>query len=514
MSPAPVPGAAAAVLAAALQAEPLPPATRPVVVGVALAYFAAVAVIGAWATRRTRTAGDFFVAGKGIGLVALSLAAMSATLSGFTFIGGPGLVYATGLGGVHIVLPAALTGALVAWALAKRLRLLAEVRDVLTIPDAIGIRYASPAAQGLSAVAILVAVVGYMATNVLALGIVVDAIFGVGVGWGIWIGTGVVLAYTVTGGILAGVYADVLQGTMMAGASVLVFAYVLEVGGGLGGISRTILAADPEFLGPWGSLSPMAAVSLFFVFGLGALGQPHVLHKFYMIRDPRRLKWYPVVVTGAIVLTILLYVGVGLAVKALVADGRMPPLPNPDLATPLFLLRHTPLALAALAFSGMAAAIMSTVNSFLSVGAAALTHDLPVALGRTVDDELLGGRIATVALSLGAALTAQLSGTLVAFLGIFGWGLFASTLVPALAVGLNWPGATRAGAVASIATGLGFTLLFETLGYLGLYTLPEGVAVSGAALVLSLLVFCAVSRWTEGGEAAELPADVRAVLEA
>ena len=43
---------------------------------------------------------------------------------------------------------------------------------------------------------------------------------------------------------------------------------------------------------------------------------------------------------------------------------------------------------------------------------------------------------------------------LVAFLGIFGWGLFASTLVPALAVGLNWKGATREGAIASISLGL------------------------------------------------------------
>jgi hypothetical protein len=33
------------------------------------------------------------------------------------------------------------------------------------------------------------------------------------------------------------------------------------------------------------------------VFGLGSLGQPHVIHKFYMLRDPRRLKWYPLLMT-------------------------------------------------------------------------------------------------------------------------------------------------------------------------------------------------------------------------
>ncbi len=496
---------------AALQST-LPRLTQPAIIGVAVVYFGAVAAIGAWASRRTRTAKDFFVAGDGIGLVALTLAAMSATLSGFAFIGGPGLIYALGLGAMYIVLPAALTSAMGAWVLAKRMRLLAEVRPMITVPDAIGARFDSPAAQGLAGLAILIAVLGYMATNILALGIVINAIFGTGLGWGIWLGMAVVLAYSAAGGILAGVYTDVFQGSLMAVASILVFLFVLEHGDGLGGISRTILASDPGFLSPWGKMAPMAAISFFFVFGLGSLGQPHVVHKFYMLRDPRRLKWFPMLASLAVILTLLLYFGVGVAVKALVARGDLPALASPDDATPTFLLHYTPVLLAGVVFSGVAAAIMSTVNSFVNIGAAALTHDLPVALDRRVDDELRWGRIATVAVSLLATLVAQLSGTLVAFLGIFGWGLFASTLVPSLAIGLNWEGATRQGAVASIATGLVVTLLFESLGYFGLYGFPAGVTVSGASLVLSILVFFAVSAATRR-RAAPLPADVRLIME-
>ncbi len=497
----------------ALQSS-LPQLTEPTIVAVALVYFAVVAAIGAWASRRTRTVSDFFVAGKGVGLFALTLASMSATLSGFAFIGGPGLIYALGLGAMHIVLPAALTGAMGAWVLAKRMRLLAEVRPMITVPDAIGARYGSRTAQGLAGLAILVAVIGYMATNILALGIVIDAIFDVGRVPGIWLGLTVVLAYSAAGGILAGVYTDVFQGSLMALASLLVFLFVLRLGHGLGGISHTILAADPAFLSPWGKMAPLAAISFFFVFGLGSLGQPHVIHKFYMLRDPRRLKWYPLLATGAMILTLLLYFGVGVAVKALVVRGELPPLASPDDATPTFLLRYTPVLLAGIVFAGVAAAIMSTVNAFLSIGAAALTHDLPVALGWKRNDELRGGRIATVVLAVLAALLAQLSGTLVAFLGIFGWGLFASTLVPALALGLNWTGATRQGAIASIGTGLAFTLLFESLGYFHVYDFPTGVTVSGASLVLSLLVFLLVSKapWRRpAGD--DIAADVRLIME-
>lgn len=495
------------------QSTALPPLAQPVIVGVAIAYFAVVAVIGVWATRRTRTVSDFFVAGQGIGLWALAIASMAATLSGFAFIGGPGLVSSVGIGAVFIILPVSLTNAMGAWVLAKRMRLLAEVRDMITVPDAIGARYRSRLAQGLAAIAILIAVVGYMATNVLALGLVIDAIFGVGLTWGIWIGTLITLAYSVSGGILAGVYTDVFQGSLMALASVLVFVYVLEAGSGLSGISRTILGADPSFLGPWGKLSPLAALSFFFVFGLGSLGQPHVVHKFYMLRDPRRLKWYPLIMTTALFVTLLLYVGVGLAVKSLVVSGSLPALGRPDDATPTFLLRFTPLLLAALVFSGVAAAIMSTVNSFMSIGAAALTHDLPVAFGRRVDNELRWGRVSTVVISVVAALVAQASGTLVAFLGIFGWGLFASTLVPALAIGLNWQGATRAGAIASIATGIVVTLVFETLAYFKVYAFPAGVTVSGLSLVASVLVFLVVSYFTRDSEGAAIDADIRLVME-
>ena len=476
-------------------------------------YFIVVAAIGAWATKRTRTAADFFVAGQGIGLWPLAIAAMSATLSGFAFIGGPGLVYQAGLGAVFIVLPLSLTNAMGAWVLAKRLRLLAEVRTMITIPDAIAARYDSRAAQGLSGVAILIAVVGYMATNILALGLVINAIFGIGLGWGIWIGTLITLAYSVSGGILAGVYTDVFQGSLMAAASVLVFAFVLRIGGGMGDMSRAILGADPAFLGPWGKLSPLAALSFFFVFGLGSLGQPHVIHKFYMLKDPRRLKWYPLIMTSALFVTLLLYVGVGLAVKTLVVRGEMPPLATPDDATPVFLLRFTPVLLAGLVFSGVAAAIMSTVNSFMSIGAAALTHDLPVAFGRRVGNELFWGRVSTVVISLLAAIVAQMPGALVAFLGVFGWGLFASTLVPSLAIGLNWEGATREGAVASIASGLGITLVLETLSYFKIVRFPGGGTVSGIALVMSILIFFAVSRLTRGGRGSAIAPDVRVIME-
>lgn len=486
---------------------------RGALVATGLVYLIVTAAIGLWAARRTRTASDFFLAGRTIGAWALAIAAMAATLSGFAFIGGPGLIYTAGLGALFIVLPASITSSLTAWVLARRLRLLGEVRGLITIPDAVGVRYRSPTAQGLAAVAILVAVTGYIATNFVALGLVIDAIFGTGRTSGILLGAAVVLAYTVSGGILAGIYTDLFQGAVMAVASTLVFATALSSGGGIVGISATIMAREPLFLGPWGTMPALAALSFFFVFGLGTIGQPHVLHKFYMLRDPAKLKWYPILMTGSLMIALLLYFGVGIATKAAVLRGEMPPLAHPDDATPAFLLRYARPLLGGIVFSGVAAAIMSTVNSFLSIGAAAVSHDLPRAFRRRVARPLMIGRIATVILALLGALLALKSTLLVALLGVFGWGLFAATFVPALALGLAWPGATRIGAIASIGVGLVGTILGETLSWAGVYTFPRGVTVSGLVLVASLLTFLGVSWLTRTHAAADLDPDVRLVME-
>jgi Na+/proline symporter len=179
----------------------------------------------------------------------------------------------------------------------------------------------------------------------------------------------------------------------------------------------------------------------------------------------------------------------------------------------MLLLSVTPIVLAALVFSGVAAATMSTANSVINIGAAIVTHDLPIAFGRRIADELWWGRAVTILIAVAAAITAQQSGAMVAFLGIFGWGLFSSTLVPALAVGLNWRGATTAGAITSILTGLIITLAVETASYLKLFKFPAGVTASAVAMVASFLVFFVVSWLTNRAGAQEIPADVKLVME-
>jgi Na+/proline symporter len=508
----------------------LPLVQRPWIAAVAAAYLLAVLAVGVWAARRTRTGKDFFIAGQGIGLLVTGLATMSAAFSGFVFLGGPGLTYRYGLASLWIVLPVSFTGGLLCWVLGGRLRRLAAIREIYTVPDAIACRFESRPAAGLAAVAIVLGTVAYLGLQVLALGLLLRSVLDVPAvtllgrtfdasELAVAVALGVLLLYAVLGGMIAGVYTDVLQGGLMLVTAVAVFAQALRVTGGWGGLTRTIAEAEslgPAFLEPLGGMGAPAAFGFLFVFGVGVLGQPHMLHKFYMIDDPRKLRWMPLVLGSGQAVCLLIWVGIGLAVPALVARGALVPPARPDDATPAFLLHHAPEVLAGLALAGVLAALMSTADSFLNIGSAALVRDLPRAFGRRLRNEVAWGRAAVVAIAVVATVFAYTADDLIALVGTFAFGTFAAALAPALAVGLCWERVTARAATASIATGIVLNAGLEFLAkqswidWLPRPPIPPGAPASALALAASFVVLLAVSWWTRP---APLAADVRAVVD-
>ncbi len=507
----------------------MPILDRPVIIAVCLLYFLACTILGVWALRRTRDARDFWVAGQNLGVFVTGLATMAAAFSGFVFLGGPGLTYRIGLSSLFINLSVGFTSSLLCWTVAKRLRLLAEVREVYTIPDAVLARYGSRSASGASAVAVLIGSIGYLGAQILAMGTLLEAVLGLRASLGDWslaaavaIGLAVLLFYAVAGGMVAGIYTDVFQGALMVLAAVAVFGYAMAVGGGWGAVVHSIAESERfgrQFLEPLGDTPALTAVGFFFVFGIGVLGQPHMLHKFYMLRDPRRLRWLPLILGSSQVLCLLIWLGLGLAVPALVAQGKLAPLAKPDDAAPAFLLGFVPEPLAGFAVAAILAAIMSTADSFMSLGAAVLVRDLPRALGREVRRELLWGRVATIGVTLAAALLALFYDDLIALLGTFAFGTFGAALAPALAVGLNWKRVTAAAATASILTGTALNLVLEFLARQSFFPalpkppLPPGALPTAVSLAASFTVLLAVTAWTRRREP-DLPRDILAVMEA
>ena len=141
----------------------------PIILGCLVVYMVMCIAVGLWAMRRTRSSADFFMAGRELGVFVTALAVFSSTLSGFGFVGGPGLVYTMGLSSVWMVVCSSIGYCLSFFLLGKRIRVIAEVRNTISLPDAVAARYDSEAARLLTAIAILLGVLGYLATQILAI---------------------------------------------------------------------------------------------------------------------------------------------------------------------------------------------------------------------------------------------------------------------------------------------------------------------------------------------------------
>ena len=509
-----------------------------IVVACVSVYMIACIAVGLWAMKRTRDSGDFFMAGRHLGAFVTSMAVFTSTLSGFGFVGGPELVYRMGMSSIWMVVCVTIGYTISFFLLGKRLRLFAEVHQPLSLPDVIAARYGRQSTRLLASIAILGGVVGYLASQMKAMAIVLRSLIeentvlmgliqdhsllqtllldasgtSVTMEATISIGCVVLVFYCVTGGIIASVYTDVFQGLIMIVAAVLVFlTAATTVDGGFTEMSQTIMADDPEAMGPWGTLGMIGCLSWYFLFALGGAGQPQVVTKIMMnrrVRDARTI--LPLSMVGYTV-SALLWLSIGLAMRTLVLQGAHPELESSGHAATAFLQTYAHPLLAGVVFAGLFAAIMSTADGFLSVGTAALVHDIPNSiLGRPLKNELLWARIATVALAVAASVFALKSGiSLIALLGAYGWGIFASTLVPAVAIGLNWKRGTPLAANCSIIAALCVNLSVLLCEQNGI-RLPWGLNGGAVALLVSLTVYMTISFFSQPHP---LPKDVEMVMD-
>ncbi len=488
---------------------------QPIILGFVALYMGICIWVGIWAMRRTKSAGDFFVAGRGLGPMVVSLAVFSSTLSGFGFVGGPGLVYATGLSSIWMAVCSALGFATGYYLIAKRIRMIAEVRNSMSLPDIVFARYGSEAARLLTAGTILLGVLGLLATQLLAMGLVLQSILqgtdmfaDISLVASVVISSTVLIFYCVTGGIVASVYTDLVQGIVMiiAGALVVITAaHVFE--GGFAEATGILLANDGEDIMPFGTLGAMASLSWYFLFGLGLAGQPHVATKMMMNRNLSDNKIILPMTVFGYVIAAMLWISVGVIMRALVLGDVGLPLGNADQAAPEFLSTYAHPILAGIVFAGLFAAIMSTADGFLNIGAAAVIHDIPKALrGRSLDNELFWARSATIILSVIAATIALYSGQLVALLGAFGWGTFAAALVPVVLIGLNWKQASARAAVAAISLSLAINFAIQ----LWAIKIPYGISGGFLAMLSSMIIFIAVSL---AEKPKPLPKDIDRILE-
>ncbi|UGY94862.1 sodium/proline symporter PutP [Streptomyces gobiensis] len=466
-------------------------------------YVVALIGVGVWAYKHTRTFTDFALGGRRLSARVAALSAGASDMSGWLFLALPGAVYAAGIGATWIAVGLAV-GTYLNWLfVAPRLRTYTErAGNAVSLSAYLEERFEdrTRTLRMVSAAVIVVFFTVYVASGLVAGGLLFEQVFNVDFALAVTLTALVIVIYSCLGGFLAVSLTHVLQATLMFLA--LLVLSVLGVGalGGFGALGDALDAKTPALLdmgaeatfanGQWTAGGPLGAVAIIslLAWGLGYFGQPHILARFMGIRSTRSVPAARRIGTGWVLVVL-----VGATLVGLVGIGQLDaPLANPE--TVYIVLSRTLFNpwVAGVMLIAVLAAIISTADSQLLVSSTALTEDLYRAfLNRRATDKALvwAGRGAVVAVILVACVIA-LGGGGVLNIVAYAWAGFGAAFGPVVLLSLYWPRMTWAGAMAGIMSGAATVLFWKKINPLlgplesGIYEMIPGVLAATVAALL------------------------------
>ncbi len=454
-------------------------------------YLAGMVAIGYFAFRQTSDLDDYMLAGRRLRPGTAALSAGASDMSGWLLLGLPGAIYVSGL--VEAWLAIGLTiGAWLNWKfVAPRLRSYTEVsNNSITIPSFFENRLkdTSRLLRVVSGVIILVFFTFYVSSGMTAGGLFFESSFGSTFLMGMLIVAGVTLLYTLFGGFLGATLTDVAQGILMLVALIVVPIVALNATGGITATIDSIRQVDPNMLSLTAGGSLLGIISAA-AWGLGYVGQPHIIVRFMAMRTPQDAKAGRRIGIGWMVISAL-----GAVATALIGIAYFQQNPELSLADPeaVFLslaqiLFHP--FIAGLVLAAVLAAVMSTISSQLIVSSSALVEDLYKIVGKkdaTPKQLVMLGRLGVLVVAVVAGLIAlNRDSTILALVG-FAWAGFGAAFGPVVLLSLFWKKLSTWGALASMVTGAGVVFIWGNSPLADvLYELVPGF---GASLLVAIIV--------------------------
>jgi len=422
--------------------------------GVVGAYLLLLAAIGFWSYRHSgQDPVSYFLAGRGLGSLALTLTTLATLLSAFTFIGVPADAYTHGLGiflGVGVT--TAFISGLFLW-VGYRVWLAAQHFGFITPSEFFGHRFQSPLLALLYCLSALVFTAPYISIQIIGGARTLAAVLGEGIPyWPLAVVVAlVILGYVLFGGSQAVVWTDVVQGIILIlGMGVAFVALALGVGQEAAG------QLDPwlSLPGPNGRWSWQGLFGNQLLFFMATPLFPQFFQRFYMAKSARPFQ--TLMVVWPLLILLVFFPAALLGVWGRLA---FPSLEKTDQIMPM-MLQTLPSGVAAVVITAALAALMSTADSQLLTASSLVTRDLVVTFFRRQlsphQEEQLGR---WVVLGIGLASFAIALNPPGLIVEIATWSFQGNAMLfPILIAGLYWKRATRAGAVAGALVSSGLTL--------------------------------------------------------
>ncbi len=278
-----------------------------IIVALSFALYIGIAIV-----TRVRSTAGFYVAGQGVPAVLNGMATGADWMSAASFISMAGLISFMGYtGSVYLI---GWTGGyvLLALLLAPYLRKFGK----FTVPDFVGDRYYSDAARVVAVLCAVFVSFTYVAGQMRGVGVVFSRFLEVDINTGVVIGMVLVFIYATLGGMKGITYTQVAQYTVlivaylipaiaissqMTGNPIPQLGFGAKITSGENAGVYLLEAIDqihsdlgfPEYTGAFGegNKSMMDVLAITIALMVGTAGLPHVIIRFYTVKNVRAARW-------------------------------------------------------------------------------------------------------------------------------------------------------------------------------------------------------------------------------
>ena len=420
-----------------------------------------------WASKRNKSASDYYAAGGKITGFQNGLAIAGDYMSAASFLGISALVFTSGYDGLIYSIGFLVGWPIILFLIAERLRNLGKY----TFADVASYRLGQKEIRTLSASGSLVVVAFYLIAQMVGAGKLIELLFGLDYHVAVILVGILMCLYVLFGGMLATTWVQIIKAVLLlSGASFMALMVMKHVGFDFNTLFSEAIkvhAKGEAIMSPGGLVKdPISAFSLGLALMFGTAGLPHILIRFYTVPNAKAARKSVNWAIGIIGAFYLMTIALGFGAAALVGkDEIIASNPSGNTAAPLLALHvggvdSTWGAILLATISAVAfATIRAVVAGLTLASSSSFAHDIYANVIRkgqaTEKEEMRAARWATVFIGIvSIALCALARDLTVAGLVALAFAVAASANLPTILYSLFWKRFTTQGALWSIYGGL------------------------------------------------------------
>ena len=434
-----------------------------------------------WAAMRTKTASDFYAAGRGVTGLQNGMAIAGDYMSAASFLGIAALVYFNGFYGLIFSVGWLVGWPIILFLVAERLRNLGKY----TYADVVSFRLQQKPIRIMAAISSLIVVIWYLIGQAVGAGQLLHTLVPqMSYRLSIVIVGVLIILYVTLGGMKATTWVQIIKaGLLLGGASIMAFLVMAHEGFSFGKLFSDAVALHPQGIKIMQSVvkigakaNPIESISLGLTLMFGTAGLPHILMRFFTTTNSKAARKSVLYGTCFIGYFYILTFIIGFGAIILVANN---PTYVVDISKnilnlkggssmPAIYLSH---AVGGNFFLGFIAAvafatILAVVSGLTLAGASALSHDIyaSVIMKGKADEkkEVWVSKMCVIGLGILAVLLGiAFEKQNVAYIVALTFSIAACTNFPILVLSVFWKGLTTRGAVLG-----GYTGIFGSIGLL------------------------------------------------